>query len=154
MNNCQAAVKNNPLQFFEYVIYSLKECSLPATKKVVIDDGDSFFYICSSCLARYLTKLRAETTWIGWFDCDIHPKARVKGSLWYWNLFMEEYNKANQKTPLTSPVPLVLNKWFASNSKKKIEELQTWLNTNGKTAHPLITIKKMKELKELQSESL
>jgi hypothetical protein len=157
---CQAAIKDKSLKFFGHEVYSLKECCSPATKKVTIDDGDAFFYACVPCLAKYLTKLRAGTNWIGWFDCDIHPEARVRGSRWYWSLFLEEYNKANPKSPLAYPTPIVLNKWFSlleqpkeknDELQEKIEELQTWLKTFGKTANPFETMKKMKELKELKA---
>lgn len=139
------------------------ECGKPSFKKVTVDDGDAFFHICRECLAKYLTKLRPETSWIGWFDCDILPEARVKGSKWYWSVMLEEYNKANTKTPLTYPTPSILNKWYSSLTpappaktekdvlNEKITELQEWLKTTGKTANPFETMKKMKELKELKA---
>jgi len=154
MKTCQAAVKDKPFTFFENEFHTLKECSQPATKKVTVDDGDSYLYICTSCLAKYLTKLRAGTNWIGWFDCDIAPEARVKGSKLYWSLFLENYNKANPKNPLTQAVPSILNTWLSqakSPLKQQIEELETWLKTAGKTANPFDTMKNIKLLKELKA---
>lgn len=167
--SCQAAIRDpkGALQFFGEEIHSLTECGQPATKKVTIDDGDAFFYICPKCLAKYLTKTRQGTNWIGWFDCDIHPEARVKGSKWYWSTMLDQYNKANPKNPLTQVVPGILNKWYASPASapaapvllpaksekdelaENIESIQTWLKTTGKTANPFETMKKMKELREL-----
>ena len=158
---CQASVRNQSFQFFGNEVFTTTECGKPSFKKVTVDDGDAFFHICHECLAKYLTKLRPGTSWIGWFDCDINPEARVKGSKWYWSVMLAEYNKANTKTPLTYPTPIVLNKWYASlaapapNPKdeleKKIVELQEWMKTTGKTANPFETMKKIKELKELKA---
>jgi hypothetical protein len=174
---CQASVRDKPLQFFGNEIHSLTECGQPATKKVTVDDGDAFFHICPKCLAKYLTKTREGTNWIGWFDCDILPEARVKGSRWYWSVLLEQYNKANPGAPLSYPIPIMLNKWFASLTPpsaapvphvppvppvktekdildEQITALQEWMKTTGKTANPFETMKKMKELKELRTRSL
>lgn len=163
---CQASVRSSPFQFFGNDIFTTKECSQPATKKVTVDDGDAFFHICPKCLAKYLTKTREGTNWIGWFDCDILPEARVKGSRWYWSLMLAEYNKANPKTPMAYPTPILLNKWYSSLTQQpksktpqelldeQITDLQTWMKTTGKTANPFETMKKMKELKELRTRSL
>ena len=163
---CQASVRNSPFQFFGNELFTTKECSQPATKKVTVDDGDAFFHICPKCLAKYLTKTREGTNWIGWFDCDIMPEARVKGSRWYWTVMLAEYNKANPKTPMAYPTPILLNKWYSSLTSpvaavppvktekeildEQITDLQTWMKTDGKTANPFETMKKMKELKELK----
>jgi hypothetical protein len=161
---CQASIRDpkGSFDFFGHEVFTVKECSEEATKKLTVDDGDAFMYICHGCIPKYLTKLRADTSWIGWFDCDIRPEARVKGSRWYWSLFLEQYNKANPKTPLTYPIPIVLNKWFDSKiseavepmakeptTEEQIASIQMWLQTEGKTASPLVTLKKKKELRDL-----
>ena len=181
---CQASIRDKSFDFFGHEVFTVKECSQPATKKLTVDDGDAFMYICHGCIPKYLTKLRADTSWIGWFDCDIRHEARVKGSKWYWSLFLEEYNKANPTTPLTYPKPIVLNKWIDSKGlvfeakepeakepeakepeakepeakepeakeqtiEEQIAAIQTWLQTEGKTASPLSTLKKKKELRDL-----
>ncbi len=56
---------------------------MPGFKKIVIDDGDAFFTICTKCFSRFLTKGSRMSTWYGWFDCDYPLEARVKGSKWW-----------------------------------------------------------------------
>jgi hypothetical protein len=60
-----------------------KECGMPGFKKIVIDDGDAFFTICTKCFTRFMTKGSRNSTWYGWFDCDYPPEARVRGSKWW-----------------------------------------------------------------------
>jgi len=82
--------------------HNTTECRKPAAHKITIDDGDAFMPICKECFAKFRTKgLKTGSTWLGWFDCDYPPEARIKGSRWY-----HETVKKGLATPLPLPDPV------------------------------------------------
>lgn len=81
------------------VLFPTRECAAPAARKIVIDDGDASFGICSACFKRFTTKGAKKDEWWGWFDCSIPPHAPVKGSKWYQDVVKqawEEYGKRQE----------------------------------------------------------
>ncbi len=68
----------------DHVVWRTTVCGNKATTTVTTDDGDSQIPICSSCVKRYVTKHKENSTWLGWFDGSVPNKAPVFDSHWFW----------------------------------------------------------------------
>jgi hypothetical protein len=71
------------------------ECKEPGTKKVQVDEGDAFMYICDDCFNRWRFKAKKKE-WYGWFDCDIPVDAPVYDSIWFWETVLTLMNQVNK----------------------------------------------------------
>jgi hypothetical protein len=113
MSNCQARIATREFKIpglafanpgtkvpgTQITAFLTGECKEPGTKKVQVDEGDAFMYICDVCLDRWRLRTKKKE-WYGWFDCDIPPDAPVYDSIWFWEqvlTLMNQVNKINLK---------------------------------------------------------
>jgi len=97
--SCQARVIDKPFPFTQ-VCHSTKECGNPRYVKITVDNGDASLMICKACF-RCLGK---RENWLGWFDCDIPPEAKVKYSRWYYDILAAPAPVASAFAPAPAPV--------------------------------------------------
>lgn len=104
--------------------------------------------------------------WLGWFDCDIPPTAKIISSEWYYRELRSIWERT-QSSSLENAQPspawyraflqyLLTNKFILLTQKPKtlqeqIREIETWLKGEGRLqfkGQP----KKLKELIKLRAE--
>ena len=101
MSNCQARTTTREFKIpgTQITAFLTGECKELGTKKVQVDGGDAFMFICDACLDRWRLKAKKKE-WYGWFDCDIPADAHVYDSIWFWETvltLMNQVNKTNLK---------------------------------------------------------
>jgi len=176
--SCQARILDK-----EFIIpgtketcHTTKECGLPSSRGVRIDDGDSEMRICKECTKRFVTKASKKDCWYGWFDCTYPEQSKIKFSPWYYKVLKEvdvsvssskvkEEVKTEVKTEIKvkeEPKVADLTKKMAAitivpaKSKKEmlvqqIEEIKVWIRGEGKTK-PEEQPKMLKKFKSLQEQ--
>jgi transcriptional regulator NrdR family protein len=160
--------------------HTTKECGLPSSRGVRIDDGESEMRICKECTKRFITKASKKDYWYGWFDCTYPDDSKIKFSPWYYKVLKEvaasasasasssevkEEAKAEVKIEIKakpqSEVAAITKKIATmtivpAKSKKEmllqqIEEIKVWIKGEGK-AKPEEQPKMLKKFKSLQEQ--
>jgi len=179
--SCQARILDK-----EFIIpgtketcHTTKECGLPSSRGVRIDDGESEMRICKECTKRFVTKASKKDCWYGWFDCTYPEQSKIKFSPWYYKVLkgvadssnLKEEVKTEVKTEVKAEVKAKeeekskvadLTKKMAAitivpaKSKKEmllqqIEEIKVWIKGEGK-AKPEEQPKMLKKFKSLQEQ--
>ena len=82
---CQARIQGKAInvQGTSYVAYASKECGKKAYVQIPVDDGEAELPLCLACSKRYEKRENPACPWLGFFDCDVPPHARIIGSAWY-----------------------------------------------------------------------
>lgn len=60
-----------------------RECGKALHTRVPVDDGEAELPLCLACFKRYEKRENPVVPWLGFFDCDYPPQARIVGSAWY-----------------------------------------------------------------------
>ena len=168
--SCQARILDK-----EFIIpgtketcHTTKECGLPSSRGVRIDDGESEMRICKECTKRFVTKASKKDCWYGWFDCTYPEESKIKFSPWYYKVLKgvtasSSNVKEEVKTEVKTEVKVAdLTKKMAAitivpaKSKKEmllqqIEEIKVWIRGEGK-AKPEEQPKMLKKFKSLQEQ--
>ena len=179
--SCQARIlgAEYTIQGTDVKCHHARECGAPAAKKITVDDGDAFFQICMPCFRRFLTKgskVVEKDLWLGWFDCDYPPHARVTYSPWYHEEVRkawEAYNKRQEEAKkldaefeefeITSSEGSTISEEEVLKEIKKIvptraevlkgraAEIEAWMKGEGRLKFKEQP-KKLKELMRLRAE--
>lgn len=161
---CFARILDKPFTIEGTVCHTTTECGRDGFKKITIDDGDAYFMICSDCFRRFLTKGSRNSTWYGWFDCDIPPDARVKGSVW-WRETSLAAKKDKEVKEVLEEIDEILSQASSQESvepppkptskkemlEKRLAELQLYVKLNTKNANQEF-IKAHRELIKIKAE--
>lgn len=91
MATCQGRLQGKavPIPGTTLTAYAPKECGKPARVQIPVDDGEAELPLCLACSKRYEKRDNPACPWLGFFDCDVPPHARVVGSAWYRNAVKE-----------------------------------------------------------------
>ena len=168
--SCQARILDK-----EFIIpgtkeacHTTKECGLPSSRGVRIDDGESEMRICKECTKRFITKASKKDCWYGWFDCTYPEQSKIKFSPWYYKVLKEadvssasSSSKVKEEVKTEVKVADLTKKMAAmtivpAKSKKEmllqqIEEIKVWIKGEGK-AKPEEQPKMLKKFKSLQEQ--
>jgi hypothetical protein len=150
--------------------HTTKQCGLPSSRGVRIDDGESEMRICKECTKRFVTKASKKDCWYGWFDCTYPEESKIKFSPWYYKVLKEvdvssSSSKVKEEVKVQAKVEAkvadLTQKMAAmtivtAKSKKEmlvqqIEEIKTWVKGEGKTK-PEEQPKMLKKFKSLQEQ--
>ena len=122
-----------------HVVWRTTACHTKTDRTVTTDDGDSKIPICPACIIRYLTKHKADTTWLGWYDGSVPKTAHIFDSNWFWwrvyegwvaQAAFEDKTRAVTRKEL---MDWIRPSMFLSNGKKEdpdvVDELTTKLSS-------------------------
>ena len=152
----------------EHVVWRTRACGTKTDRTVTTDDGDSQIPICSSCVKRYVTKHKEDSTWLGWFDGLVPKHAHIFDSNWFWWRVYEAWvaqaafeDKTRQVTrkelmdfirpamflKKADPIDELTTKLSSCSIDKPKPTFQDWLVTpEGKAATMKEKLQKRKEL--------
>jgi hypothetical protein len=119
---CNARVLTTPYTVGDTTLFDTEECKNPTFRFVWIDELDARMYICGSCLNRWITQRKKDTTWYGWFDCDTHKNTPAAESPFYWDTLRKEFGNL----PLTT----LRKKFLELKIEQTLQALKTAVRPN------------------------
>ena len=127
---CVARIKTGerPIPGSDQVCFTGGECGKEGFKKIVLDDGDSYFMICKDCFKQFLTKGSKTSSWNGWFDCEYPPNSRFYGSQWWFQEKQKGVKAVVHETSSPSHSPVSKKEML----EKKFTELNAFLKSPTK----------------------
>jgi hypothetical protein len=135
MSVCNARILTTPYQVGDTTLFDTEECKKTTIRHVWVDEADARMYICGSCLNRWITQKKKNTTWYGWFDCETLPGSPAADSPFYFDIL--------RKTFGSLPLPELRKRFLAL----KIEQTQAALKVAVKP-HIIPTHKRLTLLRE------